>query len=47
MMQTHDIKHEWRENEKQLKFTDTRLDEQVRAASVLLGQLLGACMAHA
>lgn len=29
LLQTHEIHHEWRENEKQLKFTDTRVDEQV------------------
>jgi U5 small nuclear ribonucleoprotein component len=27
--QTHDIRHEWRSNERQMKFTDTRYDEQV------------------
>mmetsp|Transcript_32249 Transcript_32249/g.84013 ORF Transcript_32249/g.84013 Transcript_32249/m.84013 type:complete len:1110 (+) Transcript_32249:169-3498(+) len=32
--QTHDIQHEWRMNEKQLKFTDTRLDEQARGMSI-------------
>mmetsp|Transcript_22656 Transcript_22656/g.57692 ORF Transcript_22656/g.57692 Transcript_22656/m.57692 type:complete len:994 (-) Transcript_22656:539-3520(-) len=32
--QTHEINHEWRENERQLKFTDTRLDEQARGMSI-------------
>lgn len=32
--QTHIIHHEWRTNEKQLKFTDTRLDEQARGISI-------------
>lgn len=32
--QTHDVKHEWRANEKQLKFTDTRVDEQARQISL-------------
>lgn len=32
--QTHEIHHEWRENEKQLKFTDTRVDEQARGISI-------------
>lgn len=29
--QTHVVKHEMRSNEKALRYTDTRLDEQVRA----------------
>lgn len=32
--QTHELRHEWRVNEKQLKFTDTRLDEQSRGISI-------------
>lgn len=32
--QTHEVRHEWRANERQLKFTDTRLDEQARQISV-------------
>lgn len=27
--QTHEIRHQWRSNERQMKFTDTRYDEQV------------------
>ena len=32
--QTHDIRHEQRQNDKAMRFTDTRLDEQDRGISV-------------
>lgn len=32
--QTHEIRHEWRDNERPMRFTDTRLDEQERAISL-------------
>ena len=32
--QTHDVKYEWRNNEKELRWTDTRLDEQQRGISI-------------
>ncbi|PSC73984.1 116 kDa U5 small nuclear ribonucleo component-like [Micractinium conductrix] len=32
--QTHDVTHEYRSNEKPLRYTDTRMDEQARAISL-------------
>ena len=32
--QTHEVRHEWRNNERPMRFTDTRLDEQQRAVSL-------------
>lgn len=32
--QTHEVRHEWRDNERPMRFTDTRLDEQERAISL-------------
>ncbi|KAK9817833.1 hypothetical protein WJX72_002861 [[Myrmecia] bisecta] len=32
--QTHEIRHEWRNNERPMRFTDTRLDEQQREISL-------------
>ena len=32
--QTHDIRHEQRQNDKAMRYTDTRLDEQDRGISV-------------
>ena len=32
--QTHQIRHEMRSNERPMRFTDTRLDEQERAISL-------------
>jgi U5 small nuclear ribonucleoprotein component len=32
--QTHDVSYEYRSNEKALRFTDTRLDEQQRGISL-------------
>ncbi len=32
--QTHDVRHEWRSNERPMRFTDTRLDEQQRGVSL-------------
>ena len=32
--QTHKVKYEWRSNDTQLHFTDTRLDEQEREVSI-------------
>ena len=32
--QTHEIRHELRQNEKAMRFTDTRLDEQDRGISI-------------
>jgi 116 kDa U5 small nuclear ribonucleoprotein component len=32
--QTHEIRHQWRNNEKAMRFTDTRLDEQARGVSL-------------
>ncbi|GAB4814650.1 hypothetical protein N2152v2_001696 [Parachlorella kessleri] len=32
--QTHEVRHEWRSNEKPMRFTDTRLDEQQRGISL-------------
>mmetsp|Transcript_20010 Transcript_20010/g.60453 ORF Transcript_20010/g.60453 Transcript_20010/m.60453 type:complete len:985 (+) Transcript_20010:276-3230(+) len=32
--QTHDVRHEWRNNERAMRFTDTRLDEQQRGVSL-------------
>ena len=32
--QTHDVRHEWRNNERPMRFTDTRLDEQQREVSL-------------
>jgi 116 kDa U5 small nuclear ribonucleoprotein component len=32
--QTHDVRHQWRNNERGMRFTDTRLDEQQRGVSL-------------
>lgn len=32
--QTHDLRYEWRNNERPLRFTDTRVDEQSRGISL-------------
>ena len=32
--QTHEVRHEWRNNERPMRYTDTRLDEQHRAVSL-------------
>ena len=32
--QTHDLRYEWRNNERPLRFTDTRVDEQSRGISM-------------
>eukprot|EP00884_Botryococcus_braunii_P000125 jgi/Botrbrau1/10112/Bobra.20_2s0019.1 len=32
--QTHEIRHQWKNNEKPMRFTDTRLDEQARGVSL-------------
>jgi 116 kDa U5 small nuclear ribonucleoprotein component len=32
--QTHEIRHEYRNNERPMRFTDTRLDEQERQISL-------------
>ena len=32
--QTHEVRHEWRNNERPMRYTDTRLDEQQRAVSL-------------
>ena len=32
--QTHEVRHEWRNNERPMRWTDTRLDEQQRAVSL-------------
>ena len=32
--QTHDIRHEYRNNERDMRYTDTRLDEQQRGVSL-------------
>ena len=32
--QTHELRHEWRNNERPMRFTDTRLDEQQRGVSL-------------
>mmetsp|Transcript_14693 Transcript_14693/g.41340 ORF Transcript_14693/g.41340 Transcript_14693/m.41340 type:complete len:992 (-) Transcript_14693:61-3036(-) len=32
--QTHEVRHEWRSNEKELRWTDTRMDEQQRGISI-------------
>lgn len=32
--QTHDVRHQWRNNEKGMRYTDTRLDEQQRGISL-------------
>ncbi len=32
--QTHDVRHEWRNNERAMRFTDTRVDEQQRGVSL-------------
>ena len=37
--QTHEVKHEYRSNEKSFRYTDTRLDEQVHAQTYLICSL--------
>jgi translation elongation factor EF-4 len=32
--QTHDLRYEWRNNERPLRYTDTRVDEQSRGISM-------------
>ena len=32
--QTHEVRHEWRNNERPMRYTDTRLDEQQRGVSL-------------
>eukprot|EP00873_Tetraselmis_striata_P045198 jgi/Tetstr1/465462/TSEL_010146.t1 len=32
--QTHEVRHEWRSNERELRWTDTRIDEQQRGMSI-------------
>jgi hypothetical protein len=39
--QTHDVQHEYRSNEKELRYTDTRLDEQVTRVSSPDGAAVG------
>eukprot|EP00201_Polytomella_parva_P023615 CAMPEP_0175046266 /NCGR_PEP_ID=MMETSP0052_2-20121109/4931_1 /TAXON_ID=51329 ORGANISM="Polytomella parva, Strain SAG 63-3" /NCGR_SAMPLE_ID=MMETSP0052_2 /ASSEMBLY_ACC=CAM_ASM_000194 /LENGTH=1056 /DNA_ID=CAMNT_0016309985 /DNA_START=63 /DNA_END=3230 /DNA_ORIENTATION=+ len=37
--QTHELAYEWRRNEKQIRFTDTRVDEQERGISVKMSPM--------
>uniref|UniRef100_A0A061R8M5 SNU114 homolog n=1 Tax=Tetraselmis sp. GSL018 TaxID=582737 RepID=A0A061R8M5_9CHLO len=37
--QTHEVRHEWRSNERELRWTDTRLDEQQRGISIKMSPL--------
>lgn len=32
--QTHEVRHQWRNNERGMRFTDTRMDEQQRGVSL-------------